>query len=90
MISQVLEPLVALQQQNRLGHAYILEGVQITQDDSYLVAEGLGVSLQDIIYECLEEELKRYTYSPVACPKIYCHQLGDSAGVLGAALLALI
>ena len=48
MISQVLEPLVALQQQNRLGHAYILEGVQITQDDSYLVAEGLGVSLQDI------------------------------------------
>ena len=58
-------------------------------DPDYFVLGG-GVSLQPVVYEGLEEEMRRYIYSPVAKPKVYCHQLGDSAGVLGAALLALI
>jgi fructokinase len=84
------EPMAqAIIKQYRQRLAKFLANLTNVLDPDYFVLGG-GVSLQDIIYQDLEEEITRYTYSPVARPKIYCHQLGDSAGVLGAALLALI
>ena len=57
-------------------------------DPDYFVLGG-GVSLQPFVYEGLEDAMKEHIYSPTCKPKIYQHQLGDSAGVVGAALLTL-
>ena len=57
-------------------------------DPDYFVLGG-GVSLQNFLYEGLEEAMMAHIYSPTCKPKIYQHQLGDSAGVVGAALLTL-
>ncbi len=57
-------------------------------DPHYFVFGG-GVSCADLIYEGIEEELAKITFVPESSPKIYKHKLGDSAGVIGAALLAL-
>ncbi len=57
-------------------------------DPDYFVFGG-GLSNQKIIYEGVEEALKTATFAPKSNPKIYQNSLGDSAGVLGAMLLAL-
>ena len=58
-------------------------------DADYFVLGG-GVSLQETIYEGLEDLVRMETYTPGYSPKIYKHELGDSAGGLGAALLPLV
>ena len=55
-------------------------------DPDYFVLGG-GVSNQLSLYENLEEELRRKSFVPESSPKVYQHQLGDSAGVFGAAFL---
>ncbi len=58
-------------------------------DPDYFVFGG-GVSLRPEIYENLETMLKNTTFVPQAAPKIYQHQLGDSSGLVGAAILLLL
>ena len=55
-------------------------------DPHYFVLGG-GVSNQDAIYKNLNEEIKRLTFLKEFSPIVYKNQLGDSAGVIGAALL---
>lgn len=57
-------------------------------DPDYFVLGG-GVSRRKEIYEGLEEVLAENTFADVIRPKVYQHELGDSAGVVGAALLLL-
>jgi fructokinase len=58
-------------------------------DPDYFVLGG-GVSTQKIIYENLEERLYEQTFIKKARPKVFRHQIGDSAGVIGAALKSYI
>ncbi|MBI2522447.1 MAG: ROK family protein [Bdellovibrio sp.] len=55
-------------------------------DPDFIVLGG-GVSLQPAIYQGLEERIWKHTFIPNAQPRIYPNMLGDSAGVIGAALL---
>jgi len=55
-------------------------------DPDFLVLGG-GVSLQPTIYDRLEERIWKRTFIPNGRPSIYQNKLGDSAGVIGAALL---
>jgi fructokinase len=57
-------------------------------DPDYFVLGG-GVSLQDQIYEGLERRISERTFIPENYTPVYKHIIGDSAGVLGAAFLAL-
>lgn len=57
-------------------------------DPHYFVLGG-GLSLQPTIYQGLSEILSKHTFLPDSLTPIYQHQLGDSAGGLGAALLSL-
>lgn len=57
-------------------------------DPHYFVLGG-GLSLQPSIYTGLSEILSHHTFLPDSRVPIYQHQLGDSAGGLGAALLSL-
>ncbi len=55
-------------------------------DPDFFVVGG-GVSKQEFIYEGLEKRLWKKVFVPGAMPRIYKHQISDSSGVLGAALL---
>lgn len=55
-------------------------------DPDYFVLGG-GISRQDAIYEGLSECLATHSFLPNSQVPVYQHQLGDSAGVIGAALL---
>lgn len=57
-------------------------------DPDYFVFGG-GVSCQAVIYEGLAESVAGKRFLRGVKPTIYQHQLGDSAGVVGAALLAI-
>lgn len=68
--------------------ARFLGGLTSVFDPHYFVLGG-GLSLQPSIYEKLSENLAQHTFLPDTFISIYQHQLGDSAGGLGAALLNL-
>lgn len=55
-------------------------------DPDYFVLGG-GVSQEDQIYVGLDEFLRQKSFIINSSPKVYKHSLGDSAGVIGAALL---
>ncbi len=55
-------------------------------DPDYIVLGG-GVSLQLAIYHGLEDRVWKQTFIPNTKPRIYQNILGDSGGVIGAALL---
>lgn len=55
-------------------------------DPDYFVLGG-GISTIDNIYEGLEEKLWSQIYLKGTKPKVYRHKIGDSAGVVGAAML---
>ncbi len=56
--------------------------------DPHFFVLGGGVSLQKEIYVGLEEQVRLKLFNKNANFKIYQHALGDSSGVIGAALLA--
>jgi fructokinase len=58
--------------------------------DPHFFVLGGGLSNQDAIYQSLEEDLKHINFLKEHTPKIYKNKLGDSAGVLGAALLPFL
>jgi fructokinase len=68
--------------------ARFLGGLTSVFDPHYFVLGG-GISLQPAIYSGLSEALSRHTFLPQSNIPVYQHQLGDSAGGLGAALLSL-
>jgi fructokinase len=55
--------------------------------DPDLIVLGAGVSRQARIYQGLSEELRPLLFVKDSPPEVVPHSLGDSAGVLGAALL---
>lgn len=57
-------------------------------DPDYFVLGG-GMSNPAAIYEGLEETLANRTFVPESAPRVYRHQLGDSAGVIGCVLPVL-
>jgi predicted NBD/HSP70 family sugar kinase len=57
-------------------------------DPDYFVLGG-GLSLQESIYSGLSEEVAKNAFISEALIPIYQHRLGDSSGVVGAALLGL-
>ncbi len=57
-------------------------------DPHYFVLGG-GVSKQNLIYESLEADLSKKMFVSGRTPSIYQHQLSDSAGGLGAAIMTL-
>lgn len=63
--------------------------VQLTNmfDPAHIFCGG-GVSNQDLIYKNLEVSVGAKAFAPDCTPKITKHHHGDSAGVLGAGLLA--
>ena len=65
-----------------------LGGLTSVFDPHYFVLGG-GISLQSSIYPELSEIIAQHTFLPESKVPVYQHQLGDSAGGLGAALLAL-
>jgi fructokinase len=68
--------------------ARFLGGLTSVFDPHYFVLGG-GLSLQSSMYSGLPEALARHTFLPDSRIPVYQHQLGDSAGGLGAALLSL-
>ena len=76
--------------QNYCSHlAAFLANMTNVIDPDYFVLGG-GVSQQEIIYQGLHESVSGDLFLPIDGPKIYRHTLGDSAGVLGAALLPIV
>jgi fructokinase len=63
-----------------------LSNIANVLDPHYFVLGG-GMSNQDVIYEGLEALVSKHLILKMSSPKIYKNTLGDSAGVLGAALL---
>jgi predicted NBD/HSP70 family sugar kinase len=55
--------------------------------DPHFFVLGGGVSTIDAIYEGLEEKLWQRLFVKGSRPRVFRHQIGDSAGALGAALL---
>lgn len=55
--------------------------------DPHLIVLGGGMSKQDALYEGLEDAVKSIRFVPKESPLIKKHQIGDSAGIIGAAIL---
>jgi predicted NBD/HSP70 family sugar kinase len=84
---QAKEPLaMAILSQYRRDLLEFLTNLASVLDPDYFVLGG-GVSTQSEIYENLEELLAEKVFVKGSRPRIYQHQIGDSAGALGAALL---
>jgi fructokinase len=83
------EPLaIAVVKEHQRQLAKFIANLSNLLDLDYIVFGG-GLSKQPAIYEGLEALIARDTYTPGYSPKIYKHQLGDSAGGIGAALLCV-
>ncbi len=57
-------------------------------DPDYFVLGG-GMSNVKDIYFGLKEEIQKHCFLPNSAPNVYQNELGDSAGVIGAAILAI-
>jgi fructokinase len=89
-MAQAREPLAtAIIEQYRKYLIKFLTKLTNIFDPDFFVFGG-GLSNQNLIYEGLEERLAGNTFVPCAKPKIYKHVLGDSAGVVGAAMLLVL
>ena len=79
---------VAAINQYRQHLAQLLVDVSNTLDPHYIVLGG-GLSKQASIYQSLAEDMQRELFVKKNPPQIRSNELGDSSGVLGAALLPL-
>ncbi|MFK7871934.1 MAG: ROK family protein [Oligoflexales bacterium] len=78
---------LAVVEEYRKNLADFLANMTNLYDPHYIVLGG-GMSREEIIYQGLEDRVARRGYLKIS-PKIMQHSLGDSAGVIGAALLPL-
>ncbi|MBI2605305.1 MAG: ROK family protein [Deltaproteobacteria bacterium] len=77
----------AVVQQYRRELAKFLGHLTNILDPDYFVLGG-GMSNAPQIYEGLRARIQRHCFLPDTAPAVYRHALGDSSGVIGAALLA--
>jgi fructokinase len=83
------EPLAVAVIKDYVDHlASFVAGLTNLLDPDYFVFGG-GVSLQPAIYKGLEHKVLARTFLPLKRICIEQHQLGDSSGVVGAALLPI-
>jgi predicted NBD/HSP70 family sugar kinase len=83
---QLQDPIaLAVVKQFKNDLSYYLGNITNLFDPHYFVLGG-GLSLQDIIYENLEQSIGEKTFLPAEPIKVYKHKIGDSAGALGAVL----
>lgn len=75
-----------IQNQYRKDLSEFLANLSTLFDPDYFVLGG-GISTIDAIYNDLEETLWQKVFLKGTKPRVYRHQVGDSAGVLGAAML---
>lgn len=84
------EPLaVAVIKQYRKDLALFLAKWVNALNPHFFVLGG-GVSLQPLVYDGLAALAARHTFLPGLAPVVFQNELGDSAGVVGAALLPLL
>lgn len=83
-----LEAREALEVQNQFKFDLLesLSNLASLFDPDYFVLGG-GVSTISKIYEGIEENLWKRVFVKGSRPRVYQHQIGDSAGVVGAAML---
>ena len=74
-----------LQYKRDLGK--FLGNLQNVFDPDYFVLGG-GMSNVPEVYSHLKDEIQKHCFLPHSAPDIYRNELGDSAGVIGAAILA--
>jgi fructokinase len=77
----------ALETYKRYLELFLISVTNALDPDFFVL--GGGVSQQDLIYQDLEENLRKKCFYPNTQVRVYKHLLGDSAGVIGAALLGL-
>lgn len=79
---------ISLRLKNQYRHDLLefLTNLSTLFDPDYFVLGG-GMSTIDEIYEDLEERLWKQVFVRGTKPRVYRHQVGDSAGVLGASML---
>ena len=83
------EPLsIAIIQAYKRNLAHFLGQLVTIFDPDYFVLGG-GLSQQDSLYDGIESSLASCSFLKSSPPPVYKHQIGDSAGSLGAALLVL-
>lgn len=83
----LMDPIaLAVVKEYRKSLGFFLGSLTCCLDPHYFVFGG-GLSLQDTIYDNLNEEIGRNTYLPKESPQIYKHKIGDSAGAIGASLI---
>lgn len=86
---EALDPVaVAVVKRYRRDLGQFLGNLVSVFDPDFFVLGG-GISNQDVVYEGLSEEIARSTFLPDSRVPVYKNELGDSAGVVGAALIAL-
>lgn len=80
---------VATIHEYRQNLASLLADLANIFDPHYFVLGG-GISIQKSIYQTLATDMQRELFCPDKPAKIFQHQHGDDAGVIGAALLPLL
>lgn len=84
---RLMDPIaLAVVKEYRKTLAFFLGSLTCCLDPHYFVFGG-GLSLQEAIYDNLNEEIGKNTYLPNEIARIYKHQIGDSAGAIGASLI---
>lgn len=88
-LAEKLDPVaVSVVYQYKSDLARFLGNLTTLFDPDFFVLGG-GLSKQKILYENISQEIVPHAFLPNSAVPVYQHQLGDSAGVLGAALLPL-
>jgi predicted NBD/HSP70 family sugar kinase len=79
---------LAVVKQYKKDLAFYLGNLTNLFDPHYFVLGG-GMSLQDLLYEDLDEKIGLQTFLPAEPIKIFKHVIGDSAGAIGAVLIVM-
>ena len=79
---------IAVVKQYKNDLAYYLGNLTNLIDPHYYVLGG-GLSLQDLLYEGLDDQIGRNTFLPEEPIKVFKHVIGDSAGAIGATLVVM-
>lgn len=86
-IFKLSDPIsLKIQDQYKRDLSEFLANLATLFDPDYFVLGG-GISTIDTIYENLEDTLAQKVFLKGTRPRVYRHLVGDSAGVLGAAML---
>ncbi len=68
--------------------AFYLGNLTALFDPHYFVLGG-GLSLQNVVYENLSEQIASHSFMPDEPAPVFKHVIGDSAGAIGAALVVM-